>query len=60
MKVAAARSPVGARDIDDIRFLLRSMNLTTAPGALAVVTRYFAERYLPPETPDLLARLLSE
>ena len=60
MKVAAARSPMGAREIDDIRFLLRSMNLTTAAAALAVVTRYFAERYLPPEAPDLLARLLSE
>ena len=60
MKMAAARSPLGAREVDDIRFLLRSMNLTTAPAALAVVTRYFAERYLPSEAPALLSRLLSE
>ena len=59
VKVAGG-SPMGAREVDDLRFLLRSLNLTTAGAALAAVTRYFAERYLAPETPALLARLLSE
>ena len=60
IKVAAAASPIGAREVDDLRFLLRSLNLTTADAALAVVTRYFAERYLPPDAPAMLDRLLSE
>jgi uncharacterized protein (DUF1778 family) len=60
IKVASATTPIGARDVDDLRFLLRSINLTTPDAALSVVTRYFAPRYLPPDTTALLARLLSE
>ena len=59
MKVASAGSPIGASHVDDLRFLLRSLNLTTVAGALGVVTRYFAERHLPPETAATLERLLS-
>lgn len=44
---------------EDMRFLLRSLNLSTPDAAMTLITRYVAERHLPGETRAQLGRLLS-
>jgi hypothetical protein len=58
VKVACARSEPPSRDLDDLRFLLRALNLVTSDAALATVTRYLGERHLPAHARDTLRHLL--
>ena len=58
MKCAAMRLGEGFHDLDDVRFLLRFLNITTAHEAMAIVTRYFDERQLLPKTRLALDELL--
>jgi hypothetical protein len=46
-------------DLDDVRFLLRYLNITTAAEAMGVVTQYFDEAQLRPKTRLVLEELLS-
>lgn len=58
MKCAAMRLGEEFRDLDDIRYLLRYLNLNSAEAALEIVTRYFDEERLPPKTRLALEELL--
>ncbi len=56
LKVVALRLEKGARALDDLRFVIRALNLISAAEAVAITTRYFSERQLPPDaTPALEA-----
>jgi hypothetical protein len=46
-------------DLDDIRYLLRYLNITGVEEALEVVTRYFDAERLPPKTRLALEELLA-
>ena len=59
MKCAAMRLGEEFHDLDDVRYLLRYLNLSTAEEALAIVTRYFDEEQLQPKTRFVLEELLS-
>jgi len=59
MKCAAMRLGEEFHDLDDVRYLLRYLNITTAADALAVVTRYFDDAQIPPKTRLALEELLS-
>jgi hypothetical protein len=56
----AARIGADSRDLDDIRFLLRHQNVTTAAEALDVVTRYFDASEIPLKSRLILEELLSD
>lgn len=58
MKCAAMRLGEEFHDLDDIRYLLRYLNLSTVEEALAIVTRYFEEDRLPVKTRLALEELL--
>lgn len=58
MKCAAMRLGEEFHDLDDVRYLLRYLNVTTAEEALAIVTRYFDEGQLLPKTRLVLEELL--
>lgn len=58
MKCAAMRLGEEFHDLDDVRFLLRSLNITTASAALAVVSQYFDESQIPLKTRLALEELL--
>jgi hypothetical protein len=45
-------------DVDDVRYLLRFLNITTVAEAMEVVTSYFDEARLPPKTRFALEELL--
>jgi predicted nucleotidyltransferase len=59
MKCAAMRLGEEFHDLEDVRYLLRYLNITTAEEALGIVTRYFDEDRLPPKTRLALEELLS-
>ncbi len=59
MKCAAMRLGEEFHDMDDVRYLLRYLNITSAVEALAVVARYYDEVRLPPKTRLALEELLS-
>lgn len=59
MKCAAMRLGAEFHDLDDVRYLLRYLNITTVEEALAIVTRYFDEAQLPAKTRLALEELLS-
>ena len=59
MKCAALRLGEEFHDLDDVRYLLRYLNISTAEEALAVVARYFDEEHLQPKTRFALEELLS-
>jgi hypothetical protein len=59
MKCAAMRLGEEFHDIDDVRYLLKYLNIETTEQALAVVTRYFDESQLVPKTRLALEELLS-
>ena len=59
MKCASMRLGEEFQDLDDVRFLLRYLNLSTAEEALGIVTRYFDEDQLLPKTRLALQELLS-
>jgi hypothetical protein len=60
MKCAALRLGEEFHDLDDVRFLLRLLDITTVEEALAVVTRYFDEDQLQPKTRLALEELLGK
>ena len=58
MKCAAMRLGEESHDLDDVRYLLRYLGISTVDEALAIVTRYFDEKQLPPKTRLALEELL--
>ena len=50
IKCAAMRLGDGFHELDDIRHVLRVMEVTSADLALSIVGRYFTERQLAPDT----------
>lgn len=58
MKCVAMRLGAEFRDLDDVRYLLRSLNVTSVAAALEIVTRYFDERLVAPKTRLALEELL--
>lgn len=58
MKCAAMRLGEGFRDLEDVRYLLRFLNVRSADEALAIVTRYFDERQIPAKTRFALEEIL--
>jgi hypothetical protein len=59
MKCASMRLAEEFRDVDDVRYLLRYLNVTTVDQALEIVTRYFDEDRLMPKTHLAIEELLS-
>lgn len=60
MKCAAMRLGEEFHDLDDVRFLLRYLDVHSAEEASAIVLRYFDEEDLLPKTRLVLEELLSE
>jgi len=58
MKCAAMRLGEEFHDIDDVRYLLRHLGISTVDEALAVVRLYFDDRQLPPKTRLVLEEVL--
>ncbi len=58
MKCAAMRLGEGFHDLDDVRYLLRYLNITSSAEAMAVVTQYFDEARLSPKTRLALEEIL--
>jgi len=58
MKCIAMRIGEEFHDLDDVRYLLRHMNITTSQGALAVVERYFDASAIPIKTRLALEEIL--
>ncbi len=58
MKCASMRLGAEFHDLDDVRYLLRYLNIETLEEALAVVTRYFDEAQLPAKSRFALEELL--
>jgi hypothetical protein len=58
MKCTAMRLGEEFQDLDDVRFLLRYLDITEAEEALDVVMRYFDEAQIPPKTRFALEELL--
>jgi hypothetical protein len=58
MKCAAMRLGEEFHDLDDVRYLLRYLNVTTLTEAMRLVTEYFDEAQLPPKTRFALEELL--
>lgn len=59
MKCASMRLGEEFHDLDDVRFLLRYLNVSTAEEALGIVTRYFDEDQLAPKSRLALEELLA-
>jgi hypothetical protein len=59
MKCAAMRIGEEFHDVDDVRYLLRYLNISTVTEAMGVVTTYFDESQLQPKTRLALEELLS-
>jgi predicted nucleotidyltransferase len=59
MKCASMRLGEEFHDLDDVRYLLRYLNISTAAEALEIVTRYFDEQQLPPKSRLALEELLA-
>jgi hypothetical protein len=58
MKCAAMRLGAEFSDLDDVRFLLRLLDLQSADDAMVIVTRYYDESQLPAKTRLALEELL--
>jgi hypothetical protein len=59
MKCASMRLAEEFRDVDDVRYLLRYLNITSVDEALEIVTRYVDEDRLMPKTRPALEELLN-
>lgn len=59
MKCASMRLGEEFHDLDDVRYLLRYLNIFTVDEALAIVTAYFSEQQLPPKSRLALEELLA-
>lgn len=60
MKCVALRLGEEFHDLDDVRYLLRYLNVSTPDEALAIVLRYFDEEHILPKTRLVLEELLCE
>ena len=60
MKCAAMRLGEEFHDLDDVRYLLRYLDVATVEEALGIVTRYFDEKQLQPKTRLALEELLED
>lgn len=60
MKCAALRLGEEFHDLDDVRYLLRSLNVSSADEALAIVAQYYDASQLPPKTRLILEELLPQ
>lgn len=63
MKCMASRIAAGADsggDVEDIRFLIRHLGLTSAAAALAIVAAYYPKSRVPPRTEYLIEELFEE
>ena len=60
MKCAAMRIGEEYHDVDDVRYLLRYLNISTVAEAMRVVTTYFDESQLHPKTRLALEELLAQ
>lgn len=58
IKTAAMRLGEAFRETEDVRFLARAMNLTSAAEARSIVARYFTDRQLPADTHARLQTLI--
>lgn len=58
MKCAAMRLGEEFHDVDDVRYLLRHLGISTVEEALAVVRLYFDDQHLLPKTRLVLEELL--
>jgi hypothetical protein len=59
MKLAALRPEPSARDLEDLRFLLRALNLGSEEGARTCASRYVADRHLPAHAQGVLRSVLN-
>jgi len=59
VKLAALHPEPAPRELQDLRFLLRALNLSSEEGARAAASRYVADRHLPPHVSTVLRSLLS-
>ncbi|HEY7472935.1 MAG TPA: hypothetical protein VIE68_11370 [Gemmatimonadota bacterium] len=59
MKCAAMRIGEEFHDLDDVRYLLRYLDITAVDDALAIVRRYFDDAQLLPKTQLVLEELLA-
>jgi hypothetical protein len=59
MKCAAMRLGEEFHDLDDVRYLLRYLNISSVDEALGLVSKYFSESELFPKTRLVLEELLS-
>jgi len=60
MKCAAMRLGEEFHDLDDVRYLLRYLNIEQVEHALSIVTQYFDESLLLPKTRLALEELLPQ
>jgi len=60
MKCAAMRLGEEFHDVEDVRYLLRYLNITRAADAMAIVTKYFDESVLLPKTRLALEEILGQ
>ncbi|MGH7501987.1 MAG: hypothetical protein ACREL7_09540 [Longimicrobiales bacterium] len=58
MKCVSMRLGEEFHDLDDVRFLLRYLNITNVTEALGIVTRYYDESQIVPKTRLALEELL--
>lgn len=58
LKCAAMRLGEGFRDLDDVRYLLRYLNITSSREALGIVARYLPDAEIPVKTRLALEELL--
>ena len=58
MKCMAMRLGAEFQDLDDVRYLLRHLNITSADAAIRVVAEYFDEATIPVKTRLALEELL--
>ena len=58
MKCASMRLGAEFHDLDDVRYLLRYLNISRVEDAMAIVTKYFDEEVLLPKTRLALEELL--
>ena len=58
VKLACSSGDPGAADMEDLRFLLRALNIVSESGARASISRYVADRHLPLGARRALSQLL--
>jgi hypothetical protein len=58
MKCMALRLGEEFHDLDDVRFLVRYLNITTPVDAVTIVAQYFDADRIPPKTTRALEELL--